>query len=116
MADRLHVDDAFPAETGGILRVQVGSDDGREDRCSQFEKPFKRGLKMDTGGRVGRACVQFEMRVGRLVHKVDFERRVGRVRLDAKGATRFVLECGEEGEVGEENAVREEVAQSLVEE
>jgi len=105
MADRLHVDDALSAQTGGILRVQVGSDDGREDGRFQFEKPLKGRLEMDPGGRVGRVRVQFEMRVGRLVLKVDFERRVGRVRLDAKRATRLVLECGEEGEVGEENAI-----------
>jgi hypothetical protein len=113
MAGRLHIDDAFPAETGGILRVQVGSDHGRENGRSQFERPFKGGLEMDSGGRVGRVRVQFEMRVGRLVHKVDFERRVGRARLDAKGATRFVLECGEEGEIGKENAVREKVRRRL---
>ena len=54
MSERLHVDDALPVATSGVLNVEIGGGEGGEDRRSQFEGALKGGLQADAGRRVGR--------------------------------------------------------------
>jgi hypothetical protein len=50
MSERLDVDDALPTAASGVLRVDVGGDEGGEDRGSQFEGALEGGLQADAGG------------------------------------------------------------------
>jgi hypothetical protein len=55
---------------------------------------------VNLGGRVGRVRFELEDRVGRLLRKVDRERRVGRMCADDKEPARLVLVRGDQGEFG----------------
>jgi len=99
-ADRLDVDDALPAAAGGVLHVVVDVDDGGQDGGAQFEVALEGRVQLNSGGRVGRVRLELEDRVGRLLRKVDHNRRVGRMRADDKEAARLVLVRGDQGEFG----------------
>jgi len=60
---------------------------------------------VNLGGRVGRVRFELEDRVGRLLRKVDRERRVGRMCADDKEPARLVLVRGDQGEFGCDRAV-----------
>ena len=54
MSERLHIDDTLPIAASGVLYVDIGGYEGREDRRSQFEGTLKGGLQVDADGRVRR--------------------------------------------------------------
>jgi hypothetical protein len=105
-ADRLDVDDALPAAVGGVLHVVVDVDNGGQDGRAQLELALEGRVQVDLGGRVGRVRFELEDRVGRLLRKVDRERRVGRMRADDEKAARLVLVRGDQSEFGCNRAVR----------
>lgn len=104
VADRLHVDHAFPAKASRVLHVLIWIDEGGEDRRSQLEHALEGWVQVDVGRCVGGVRFQLEQRVGRLFRNVDHQRRVGRARVDDEAAFRFAPGRGEQGEVGEEDA------------
>ena len=60
---------------------------------------------MDAHGRVGGVRFEVELRVGRLVGKVEPEGRVGRARMHEEGAARVVFVRRNQSEPGEKDAV-----------
>ena len=79
-------------------------DGGVEDRRPQLEGALEGRVQVDECGRVGRVRFELELRVGRLLGKVDREGRVRRVRVDKEDAVCFVLVRGNQGEFGEDGA------------
>jgi hypothetical protein len=106
VADRLHVDHALPAKASRVLHVLIWIDEGGEDRRSQLEHALEGWVQVDVGRCVGGVRFQLEQRVGRLFRNVDYQRRVGRARVDDEAGFRFAPGRGEQGEVGDEDAGR----------